>query len=144
LFSMADNLTLILFFPMLGGLILTLLPGSKPVLIKFWANLVLGLSAMWTIGLLSFFDSSKDLQFVQRLPWIPSIGAEFFLGVDGYSMLLVAMTSGVGFLACLASWNAIDERLKEFYVSLLILQTCVTGVFLSVDALLFFVSLRHR
>jgi len=136
---MADNLTLILFFPMLGGLILTLLPGSKPVLIKFWANLVLGLSAMWTIGLISFFDSSKDLQFVQRLPWIPSIGAEFFLGVDGYSMLLVAMTSGVGFLACLASWNAIDERLKEFYVSLLILQTCVTGVFLSVDALLFFV-----
>ncbi len=136
---MADNLTLILFFPMLGGLILTLLPGSKPVLIKFWANLVLGLNALWTIGLLGFFDSGKDLQFIQRLPWIPSIGAEFFLGVDGYSMLLVAMTGGVGFLACLASWNAIDERLKEFYVALLILQTCVTGVFLSVDALLFFV-----
>ena len=136
---MADNLTLILFFPMLGGLILTLLPGSKPLLIKFWANLVLGLSALWTFTLLGYFDTTKDLQFVQRLPWIPSLGAEFFLGVDGYSMLLAAMTAGIGFLACLASWNAIENRIKEFYVSLLILQTCVMGVFLSVDALLFFV-----
>jgi len=136
---MADNLTLILFLPLLGGLILSLLPGSKPQLIKFWANIVLGLSALWTISLLGRFDSGKDLQFVQRLPWIPSIGAEFHLGVDGYSMLLMAMTSGVGFLACLASWNAIEMRIKEFYLSLLVLQTCVTGVFLAVDALLFFV-----
>ncbi|WP_035957716.1 complex I subunit 4 family protein [Bryobacter aggregatus] len=136
---MADNLTLILFFPLLGGLILTLLPAAKPILLKFWANLVLGLNALWTISLLGSFDSGKDLQFVQRLPWIPSIGAEFFLGVDGYSILLVAMTAGVGFLASLASWNAIESRLKEFYATLLILQTCVTGVFLSMDAMLFFV-----
>jgi NADH-quinone oxidoreductase subunit M len=136
---MADNLTLILFLPLLGGLILTLLPGSKPRLIKLWANIVMGLSALWAISLLGSFDSKQDLQFVQRLPWIPTIGAEFHLGVDGYSMLLVAMTAGIGFLACLASWNSIDKRLKEFYVSLLILQTCVLGVFLAVDALLFFV-----
>jgi NADH-quinone oxidoreductase subunit M len=136
---MADNLTLILFLPLLGGLILSLLPGSKPLLIKFWANLVLGLSALWTISLLGSFNTGADLQFVQRLNWIPSIGAEFFLGVDGYSLLLAAMSSGIGFLACLASWNSIDQRIKEFYVSLLILQTCVLGVFLAVDAFLFFV-----
>lgn len=136
---MADNLTLILFLPMLGGLILTLLPGSKPVLVKFWANLVLGCNALWTLTLLGRFDATQDHQFIQRLPWIPSLGAEFFLGVDGYSMSLFAMTSAVGFLASLASWNAIDTRLKEFYVSLLILQSCVAGVFLAVDALLFFV-----
>jgi hypothetical protein len=53
---MADNLTLILFLPLLGGLILSLLPGSKPLLIKFWANLVLGLSALWTISLLAELD----------------------------------------------------------------------------------------
>ena len=136
---MSDNLTLILFFPLMGGLILSLLPAEKPLLIKFWANLVMGLSAVWTISLLADFNTSQDLQFVQRLPWIPSIGAEFFLGVDGYSMLLVVMTAGIGFLACLASWNEINTRLKQFYIALLILQTCVTGVFLAVDALLFFV-----
>ena len=136
---MSDNLTLILFFPLMGGLILSLLPAEKPLLIKFWANLVMGLSAVWTISLLANFNANQDLQFIQRLPWIPSIGAEFFLGVDGYSMLLVVMTAGIGFLACLASWNEINTRLKQFYIALLILQTCVTGVFLAVDALLFFV-----
>lgn len=136
---MVENLTLILFLPLLGGLILALLPASKPLLIKIWANVVLGLNALWTLSLLGSFDSTKDLQLAQRLPWIPSIGAEFFLAVDGYSMLLLVMSAGVGFLASLASWNAISEHLKEFYATLLVLQTCVAGVFLSMDALLFFV-----
>ncbi len=136
---MAENLTLLLFVPLLGGLILTLLPATRPQLIRVWANIVMGISALWPLSLLAKFDSAKDFQFEQRLAWIPSIGADFHLGVDGYSMLLVAMTGFVGFLACLASWNAIDKRVKEFYVALLVLQTCVTGVFLSIDALLFFV-----
>lgn len=136
---MADNLTLILFFPLAGALILSLLPGAKPQLIRFWANLVMGLSAVWTLSLLPQFNPRGNFQFTQRLPWIPSIGAEFHLGVDGYSLLLVAMTSLVGFLACLASWNAIDRHAKEFYVLLLSLQTFVLGVFLALDALLFFV-----
>jgi NADH-quinone oxidoreductase subunit M len=136
---MADNLTLILFFPALGALILALLPSGKPVLVKFWANLVLGLEAVWCLSLFALFDSKADFQFVQRLTWVPSIGAEYHLGLDGYSLLLAGMTASVGFLACLASWNAIAERIKEFYVALLVLQTFVMGVFLSLDALLFFV-----
>jgi len=136
---MAVNLTLILFFPLLGGLILSLLPSGKPLLIKFWANLVMGFSGIWALSLLGHFNADQDFQFVQRLPWIPSIGAEFYLGVDGYSLLLVAMTGLVGFLATLASWNAISTHVKEFYLALLVLQTCVMGVFVSLDALLFFV-----
>ncbi len=136
---MAENLTLILFLPLLGGLILTLLPSEKPQLLKFWSNLVLGLNALWTCSLLGSFDPAKEFQFVQRVAWIPAIGADFHLGVDGYSLLLAAMSASVGFLASLASWNAIEKRRKEFYASLLILQTCVLGVFLSLDALLFFV-----
>jgi NADH-quinone oxidoreductase subunit M len=136
---MVENLTLILFWPLLGGLILSLLPAAKPQLIKFWANLVLGLSAIWLLVLLGRFDSTQDFQFIQRLPWIPSLGAEFHLALDGYSLLLAVMTGAVGFLACLASWNAIDTHVKEFYLALLTLQTCVLGVFLSLDALLFFV-----
>lgn len=136
---MAENLTLILFLPLLGGLILTLLPQEKPALIKFWANLVLGLDALWMLSLFGGFDGSRELNFVQRVGWIPAIGADFYLAVDGYSLLLAGMAASVGFLACLASWNAIEKKLKEFYVCLLILQTCVLGVFLSMDALLFFV-----
>jgi NADH-quinone oxidoreductase subunit M len=135
---MADNLTLLLFFPALAGLVLALLPSSKPLLLKFWANLALGLEAVWCLSLFALFDAKADFQFTQRLPWIPTIGAEYYLAVDGYSLLLLGMTATVGFLACLASWNAIADRIKEFYVALLVLQTCVMGVFLSLDALLFF------
>lgn len=135
---MANNLTLVLFLPLLGAMILTLLPDTKPVLLKFWSNLVMAASALWTLCLINFFDPKEGFQLVQRLPWIPSIGAEFYLGVDGYSLLLAGMTAGVGFLACLASWDAIAERVKEFYVCLLLLQTCVLGAFLALDGLLFF------
>jgi len=136
---MAENLTLILFFPLLGALILTLLPEEKPALVKFWSNLVLGLNAVWMLSLLGSFDATKDLNFSQRVSWIPAIGADYYLAVDGYSLLLAGMAAALGFLACLASWNAIETRVKQFYACLLILQTCVLGVFLAMDALLFFV-----
>ncbi len=135
---MAQNLTLILFLPLLGGLILTLLPKEKPNLIRFWANLVLGANALWALSLLGNLDPSAEWSFVQRVSWIPAVGCDFYLGVDGYSLLLAAMSASLGFLASLGSWNAIEKRRKEFYVCLLLLQTCVLGVFFALDALLFF------
>jgi NADH-quinone oxidoreductase subunit M len=135
---MADNLTLILFLPLLGGLILTLLPSNNPNLLRFWANLVLGANALWILSLLGNFDSSLEWNFAQRIEWIPAIGCDFYLGVDGYSLLLAAMSASLGFLGSLASWNAIEKRRKEFYVCLLLLQSCVLGVFFALDAMLFF------
>ncbi|MFO0338278.1 MAG: Fe-S-binding domain-containing protein, partial [Acidobacteriota bacterium] len=132
-------MTLFLFFPLLVALVLCFVPGSRRQWIRLGANVALALSAAWAFALLARFDPNGDFQFVQRLVWIPSIGAEFHLAVDGYSLLLVAMTSLVGFLACLASWRAIDQHVKEFHILLLMLQTTVLGVFLSLDALLFFV-----
>ena len=72
------------------------------------------------------------------LPWIPSIGAEYFLGVDGFSTLLILLTTLMGFIAVLSSWTAITERVKEYYIFLLVLQTGMLGAFMSLDFLLFF------
>ena len=77
-------------------------------------------------------------QFVERADWIPSIGASYFLGVDGFSALLVMLTTLMGAIAVLSSWTAITERVKEFYITLLILQTGMIGAFVSLDFLLFF------
>ena len=79
-----------------------------------------------------------DFQFVERAPWIPSIGAEYFLGVDGLSTLLILLTTLMGFIAILSSWTAITERVKEYYIFLLVLQTGMLGAFMSLDFLLFF------
>ena len=81
---------------------------------------------------------SADFQFVERAPWIPSIGAEYFLGVDGFSTLLILLTTMMGFIAMLSSWTAITERVKEYYIFLLVLQTGMLGAFMSLDFLLFF------
>ncbi len=82
--------------------------------------------------------SGADFQFVERAPWIPSVGAEYFLGVDGLSMLLILLTTMMGFIAVLSSWTAITERVKEYYIFLLVLQTGMLGAFMSLDFLLFF------
>src|SRR6202158_3188622 len=79
-----------------------------------------------------------DFQFIERASWIPSIGADYFIGVDGLSTLLILLTTLMGTIAVLSSWNAITERVKEYYIFLLVLQTGMLGAFLSLDFLLFF------
>src|SRR6185312_17106506 len=78
-------------------------------------------------------------QFVERASWIPTIGANYHIGIDGLGLLLVMLTTVVGFLAILSSWNAIENRLKEYYAFFLLLQTAMLGVFMALDLLLFFV-----
>src|SRR5205807_8580608 len=85
------------------------------------------------------FEHGKDFQFVEHANWIPTIGASYHLGIDGLSLLLVMLTTLLGFLSILSSWNAIQERLKEYYAFFLLLQVGMLGVFMALDFLLFFV-----
>ena len=91
-----------------------------------------------SVPLWTRFDPHQDWQFVEKLPWIPSIGASYNLGVDGYAVLLILLTTLIGFVSVLSSWSAITERIKEYYANLLILQTAMLGVFMTRDLLLFF------
>ena len=131
-------LSAVLFTPLVGMLVLLFLPSSRPRLIKWWANLA-GLAGFLVCLPLAFqFDKSRDFQFVEKAPWIPSIGASYNLGLDGLSLLLVMLTGLLGFLSILASWSAIETRLKEYYAYFLLLQVGMLGVFLARDFLLFF------
>ena len=81
----------------------------------------------------------RTWSFEEQASWIPSIGASYHLGIDGLGLLLVMLTTVLGFLSILSSWNAIENRLKEYYAFFLLLQTAMLGVFMSLDMLLFFV-----
>ena len=83
-------------------------------------------------------SANPNWQFVERAAWIPSIGAEYLIGIDGFSALLILLTTMMGFLAVLSSWTAITERVKEYYIFLLVLQTGMIGAFVALDFLLFF------
>jgi NADH-quinone oxidoreductase subunit M len=133
-------LSIVLFAPLAGFFVLLLIPGSQKNLIRVWANLVGFAGFLLSLPLVSRFDkSAPGFQFAERVDWIPSLGVKFSIGIDGISLLLVMLTTLVGFLAILSSWNAIEDRVKEYYAMFLLLQTGMIGVFVSLDFFLFYV-----
>ncbi|MGH9700102.1 MAG: complex I subunit 4 family protein, partial [Candidatus Acidiferrales bacterium] len=95
-----------------------------------------------SLPLLWRFDLSANaprFQFVSDHVWIPSLDVHYALGIDGLSLLMVMLTTLLGAIAILSAWSAIRERRKEFYVLMLLLQTGMLGVFLSLDFVLFYV-----
>jgi NADH-quinone oxidoreductase subunit M len=136
---MTHYLSLILFLPLVGALLLLFVPKQNTDAIRWIANVFAVLGFVVSIPLWFWYNpQSADFQLVERATWIPSIGAEYFLGVDGFSTLLILLTTLMGFIAVLSSWNAITERVKEYYIFLLVLQTGMLGAFMSLDFLLFF------
>jgi NADH-quinone oxidoreductase subunit M len=133
-------LSLVLFAPLAGLLVLLLIPGRHKNLIRVWANLVGFVGFLISLPLVSRFDrTASGFQMVERVHWIPALGVQYLVGIDGISLLLVMLTTLVGFLAILSSWNAIEDRVKEYYAMFLLLQTGMLGVFLSLDFFLFYV-----
>src|SRR6202043_1762988 len=93
-----------------------------------------------SLPLVSRFDGGvAGFQFQESVDWIPAIGAKYMIGIDGISLLLVMLTTLVGFVAILSSWNAIGERVKAYYAMFLLLQIGMVGVFVSLDFFLFYV-----
>src|SRR5947207_7841355 len=136
---MSHYLSLILFVPLVGALLLVLVPKQNENAIRWIANVAA--LAGFALSILLWFwynPQNADFQFIERAPWIPSIGAEYFLGVDGLSVLLILLTTMLGSIAVLSSWTAITERVKEYYIFLLVLQTGMLGAFMALDFLLFF------
>jgi NADH-quinone oxidoreductase subunit M len=135
-------LSLICYIPLAGALLLLLFPKEKTGAIAKFATLVglldfiasLPLFLSWNPSLAGFHPA-----LLEDYAWIPSIGARYIFGVDGISMLLIMLTTVLGFIALLSSWTAITERVKEYYIFLLLLQTGMLGVFMSLDLFLFYV-----
>ena len=133
-------LSLILFTPLVGALILLAIPSSQERLLKLWANIAAAVGLLVSMPLWFRFDRGADgYQFIEKATWIPSLGVQYYLGIDGISLLLVLLTTLIGFLSVLCSWTAIEHRLKEYYAMMLILQAGMLGVFMSLDFFLFFV-----
>jgi NADH-quinone oxidoreductase subunit M len=132
-------LSIVLFTPLAGLLVLLFIPSSNARAIKLWANLVALAGFLVSLPLAFRFDATKDYQFVERASWIPTLGATYHLGIDGLGLLLVMLTTTIGVIAILSSWNAIHDRLKEYYAFFLLLQTGMLGVFMALDFLLFFI-----
>ncbi len=135
-------LSLICYIPLAGALLLVFFPKEKAGLIAKFATFVGLLDLLVSLPLFLSWNSSLsgfDPALTEDCAWIPSIGARYIFGVDGISMLLVMLTTVLGFISLLSSWTAITERVKEYYIFLLLLQTGMLGVFMALDMFLFYV-----
>src|SRR6059036_1705004 len=134
-------LTIVAFWPLAGMIVLMLFNKENKTLIRWWANFVMIVGFVISIPLWVWFDrdNADQMQFVQNIPWIQTLGANYHVGIDGISLLLVMLTTLLGPLAVLSSWEAIHDRVKEYYFFMLMLQAGMLGVFISLDFFLFYV-----
>ena len=132
-------LTILIFLPLVGAAALLVLGGEDRTWIR-WSALIVAL-AEFTVSLLlvrGFTASTAAYQFEEFRAWIPSPPIHYHLGVDGISLFLVLLTTFLTPIAMLSSWKSIHNRMQGFYITLLILETGIVGVFVSLDLFLFF------
>src|SRR5436305_8592558 len=133
-------LTLITFVPLVGAIVIAFLPRERPDLVRFTA---LGTALLaWVFSLymlIGFLPTHPGFQFVGRADWIPAFGIQYQLGVDGLSVALVVLTTTLTWISILASFRPIQERVKEYMISFLILEVGMIGVFVALDLFLFYI-----
>jgi len=136
---MSHLLSILIWLPIVGGLGVLVLGDEHIAAGRWFALLVAVLSFALAIPLYIGFDPTlASAQFVERLPWIPSFHAAYYLGVDGLSMPLILLTSFVTIPVVIAAWTVIESRPSQYYAAFLVLSGLMIGVFASMDALLFY------
>jgi NADH-quinone oxidoreductase subunit M len=137
-----NYLSTILFLPAVGALVIALIKGGDEKLVKRLAAAFTFVPLALAVYLFIAFDRSASaagaIQYEEKYLWIGPLNAYYHLGVDGLSMPLLLLTTFLGFLAVLISWK-VHERPREFFAWLLLLETSIIGVFVSLDLLLFFI-----
>ncbi len=132
-------LTLLITLPLAGALVICCLNKSSATTMRRIALGVTVLVFLLSLPLFIQFDAnSADFQFMERHDWIPALGAQYLVGVDGISLLLVMLTTFLTPIVVLSSWRAIEKNVKGFLIAILLLETGMLGVFLALDLLLFY------
>ncbi len=134
-------LSIIAYVPLAGALVVVFaFRSGQGAAIRKFATAVAFVDFLLSVPLWFAFERQGELfQFRESASWVETIGARYEFGIDGIALLLVLLTTLLGFLSFLSSWTAIATREKEYYVFLLLLQTGMLGVFMALDFFLFYV-----
>ncbi|MEO8357536.1 MAG: NADH-quinone oxidoreductase subunit M [Chloroflexota bacterium] len=135
-------LTLLTFFPLVGVLVLLFSPSDRKDVLRWVAlgtSLAVFALSLWVLSM--FNASNPDLQLTAQYDWITVAGwnIQYYLGVDGLSILLVLLTAFLTPISILSTWTAVEDRVKDFMVFFLLLEVGMMGVFLAQDLFLFYI-----
>ncbi|HRC25915.1 MAG TPA: NADH-quinone oxidoreductase subunit M [Alphaproteobacteria bacterium] len=136
-------LSLLTFLPLVGAVLILVVRGEDGRVARH-ARLIALYTSVLTFGLSlllfqGFDAASGAFQFVENAPWIPTLGINYHMGVDGISVFFVALSAFLTPLCVLASWHAVKVRVREYMVAFLVLETMMIGTFCALDAALFYV-----
>ncbi|MFQ5822519.1 MAG: NADH-quinone oxidoreductase subunit M [bacterium] len=132
-------LTIITFFPLFGTFVLLFIKNEKLETIRVVTFISTLIVFVISLPLYFEFDSKTGMQFEEFISWIPALGVNYHLGIDGISLYMVLLTTFLTPIVVLASWKGVTKNVKGFMISMLILETGILGVFVSLDLFLFYV-----
>jgi NADH-quinone oxidoreductase subunit M len=136
---MTNLLSILIWLPILAGLLVLILGDSRVVAARWVALLGSLLTFILAIPLWTGFDiGTAKLQFVERLPWIIMLHSDYALGVDGISMPLIVLTAFITVPVIIAAWTVIEKRVAQYFAAFLVLEGLMIGTFAASDALLFY------
>lgn len=131
-------LTITTFLPLAGVFIILLL--KKEGLIRIVALVTTITTQIVSLPIYQHFNKTTyKMQFVENRQWIPTWNINYIVGVDGISVLFIFLTTILSILCVLVSWKAISDKVKEFHIALLVMETTMIGVFISLDLFLFYI-----
>jgi len=133
-------LSILIFLPLVLSLLLLFFKKENETLIKVYSFIISLVPLTIAVYIFIVFNpANPDYQFVEKSKWVGLINTNYFLGIDGISMLLIVMSTFMFPLSILASWTSIKTNLKAFYFLLILLDVGLIGVFASLDLILFYV-----
>ncbi|MBK34591.1 MAG: NADH-quinone oxidoreductase subunit M [Gemmatimonadetes bacterium] len=133
-------LTYLIFLPMVGAVLIGIAGKGRDGVSRWLALTVsIGTFAMSVPLFTRFDETTAAMQFVHQVPWVETLGISYAVGIDGISVLLVLITTLLSVLAILSSWTSVTNRVREYMISMLLLETGILGVFCSLDLFLFYV-----
>ncbi len=131
-------LSLIVFTPLVGAVLLLFLRGDK--LVKSVSILFAAITLVLSVVLYVSFDATQSgFQFVEYVPWVYSLNIAYHLGIDGISLLMIVLTTFLTLISLVASWSSVNKRIKSFNFFVLLLEVGMLGVFSSLDLFLFYI-----
>ena len=133
-------LTIVTFLPLAGVILLLAIRKDNVKIIRLVALITTTATFLLSLLLLFHFDAlTPGMQFEQLVTWIPSLGVNYHIGIDGISLFLVLLTTFLTPITILSSLNSIDRRVKEYFIFMLLLEVGMLGVFVALDLFLFYV-----
>lgn len=137
---MSHLLSILIWLPIISG-VYVLFTGTDNVnTAKYIGLFTIVLSLLGVTQLISDFDTATySMQFIENYQWLPSLGISYSLGIDGLSLLMIALSTVTSLVVLLATWNSINKNNNQYIAAFLVLQGLLVGVFSALDAILFYV-----